>query len=302
MKNVFFAIIAFVFFPCHGQQKQPVIDMHMHAHPIGKLPSKEPKTGFIAPNSNEELRAHTLNEYKNNNVVLAVTSGSQDSLYKMEAPSIIIKALGFMGNENLDELRGKVMKYGYKLFSESAPQYLGLNPSDERLEPYFKLANEMGIPVGLHMGLGPPGAAYIGMEKYRMKDSNPLLLEDILIKYPEMKIFVAHAGWPFLEEMIGLLHAHPQVYVDISVINWALPKEEFYAYLQRLVQAGFADRIMYGSDQMQWPQSISKSIESIKTAPFLSEEQKKAILYDNAAKFLELDKETILAHYRAGSK
>lgn len=108
-----------------------------------------------------------------------------------------------------------------------------------------------------------------------------------------MKIFVCHAGWPFLEEMIGLLYAHPQVYVDISVINWALPKAE-----KRLVQAGFGDRIMYGSDQMQWPQSISKSIETIKSAPFLSEKQKRAILYDNAARFLELDEKTIESHYQ----
>ena len=301
MKHYYLAIVALVVLQSYSQEKQPIIDMHMHAHPLGNLPPKEPNTGFIAPDSSEELRANTLAEYKKNNVVLAVTSGAQDSLYKAEAPSIIIKALGFMGTENLYDLRTKVEKHDYKLFSESAPQYLGLDPSDERLDPYFSLANEMGIPVGLHMGLGPPGAAYIGMKDYRIKDGNPLLLEETLIRYPEMKIFVAHAGWPFLEEMMGLLHAHPQVYVDISVINWALPQEEFYSYLKRLVQAGFTDRIMYGSDQMIWPQSISKSIDSIKAAPFLSEEQKRAILYDNAARFLQLDKDIIHSHYQGSS-
>lgn len=299
MKFIYLAILSLFLLQTYGQQ--PVIDMHMHAHPVGGLPPREPMTGYMAPDSSEELRAETFRQYRENNVVLAVTSGVQDSLYENEAPNMILKGLSFMGNENIDSLREKAIKYNYKLFSESAPQYLGLNPTDERLDPYFKLAVELDMPVGLHMGLGPPGAAYMGMKEYRMSDSNPLLLEETLIKYPEMKIFICHAGWPFLEEMIGLLYAHPQVYVDISIINWGLPQEEFYTYLKRLVQAGFGKRIMYGSDQMQWPQSISVSIDVIKSAPFLSEEQKKAILYDNAARFLGLDEETIKSHYQSSA-
>lgn len=298
MKHIYLLLMSLVFLGAGAQEKQPVIDMHMHAHPVGGgLPQQEPLSGYMAPETSEELRARTLEQYRENNVVLAVTSGEQDALYKKEAPSKIIKGYGFGGNENVDDLRKKVEKEGYKIFAESAPQYLGLNPTDEQLEPYFALAEELDVPIGLHMGLGPPGAAYMGMKDYRMSDSNPLLLEETLIKHPNLRIFVCHAGWPFLEEMIGLLYAHPQVYVDISIINWGLPKEEFYTYLKRLVQAGFGDRIMYGSDQMQWPQSISESIEAIKSAPFLSEEQKSAILYDNAARFLRLDQETIKKHH-----
>lgn len=300
MRYIYFAILSVFILQSYAQQ--PVIDMHMHAHPAGGLPPLEPVTGFMAPETSKELRARTLVQYEKNNVVMAVTSGIEDSLYEKEASMTILKGLSFMGNENVDSLRNKAKEFNYKLFAESAPQYLGLNPSDEELQPYFKLAVELDMPVGLHMGLGPPGAAYMGMTEYRMSNSNPLLLEETLVKYPDMKIFICHAGYPFIDEMIGLLYAHPQVYVDISVINWVRPQKEFYRYLERLVEAGFADRIMYGSDQMQWPQSITQSIEAIKTAPFLSEEQKRAILYDNAARFLELDEETIHSHYqkRAG--
>ncbi len=52
--------------------------------------------------------------------------------------------------------------------------------------------------------------------------------------------------------------------------------------------AGFGDRIMYGSDHMLWPQSFAKSIGSIESAEFLSEEQKDAIFYSNATRFLGL--------------
>jgi hypothetical protein len=48
------------------------------------------------------------------------------------------------------------------------PQYSGLAPNDPGLEPYFALAEELDVPVGIHVGLGPPGAAYAESPKYRM--------------------------------------------------------------------------------------------------------------------------------------
>lgn len=49
-------------------------------------------------------------------------------------------------------------------------------------------------------------------------------------------------------------------------------------------------RIMFGSDQMVWPEAIDVSIAAINEAPFLSAEQKRDILYNNAARFLRLPK------------
>ena len=65
----------------------------------------------------------------------------------------------------------------------------------------------------------------------------------------------------------------------------AFPRAEFYRYLRTLVEAGFGKRIMFGSDQMIWPQTIEIDIERIESAPFLSEQQKRDILYNNAARF-----------------
>ena len=98
-----------------------------------------------------------------------------------------------------------------------------------------------------------------------------------------------HAGWPMLDDLIALLWAHPQVYVDTGVIDFAIPRAEFHRYLQRIVEAGFEKRVMFGSDQMNWPKAIDFAVESITSAPFLSEEQKRDILYNNAARFLRLD-------------
>ena len=66
------------------------------------------------------------------------------------------------------------------------------------------------------------------------------------------------------------MSAHPQLYVDISMIDWYPPREEFHKYLRRLVEAGFAKRIMLGSDEMIWPDAIKLVIDGVNSADFLS--------------------------------
>ena len=79
--------------------------------------------------------------------------------------------------------------------------------------------------------------------------------------------------------------------LDVAVINWYLPRPEFHRYLQRLVEAGFIKRIMFGSDQMVWPDAIGLGIEAIESAGLLDDEQKRDIFYNNAARFLRLQGE-----------
>ena len=55
------------------------------------------------------------------------------------------------------------------------------------------------------------------------------------------------------------------------------------------MEAGFDDRVLFGSDQMHWPAAIDLAVESIESAPLLSETQRQAIFYDNAARFLRLE-------------
>jgi uncharacterized protein len=52
-----------------------------------------------------------------------------------------------------------------------------------------------------------------------------------------------HAGWPLVDDTIGALYAHPQLYVDVGIIDYAIPRRDFYAFLQRLIDAGFENRM-----------------------------------------------------------
>jgi hypothetical protein len=60
-------------------------------------------------------------------------------------------------------LTGELKAGRIKAFSELSPQYLGLSPADARLEPYWQLAEQFDLPVGIHMGARrvlPPSARY----------------------------------------------------------------------------------------------------------------------------------------------
>lgn len=57
------------------------------------------------------------------------------------------------------------------------------------------------------------------------------------------------------------------------------------------------DRVMFGSDQMIWPEAIGISVEAVQDLDFLTVEEKAAVFYDNAARFLRLSDEEISRHH-----
>ena len=101
-------------------------------------------------------------------------------------------------------------------------------------------------------------------------------------------------GLAHLGLRIGALHVRAgddwELYCSTTegdLINWGLPQAEFHTYLRRIVEAGFSDRIMYGTDNMEWPDSFGVAIRRT-AAPFLSDDQKRDIFCRNAARFLRL--------------
>lgn len=100
-----------------------------------------------------------------------------------------------------------------------------------------------------------------------------------------------------LEDLLALMYAHPQVHVEVGVIVHTLPRAAFYRFLKGITDAGFGSRVMFGSDQMVWPETIERGIQVIEEAPFLSDAEKRNILYNNAARFLRFTEEEIARHH-----
>ena len=294
MNKLQFTLVTFLLLAhnAFSQKREPIIDVHIHAHQLWTSPDTAwyPKQ-LRRPSSNEELMRQTLHQMDKYNIVKAVASGEPETIqgWVNAAPNRFLPGYEpwpTLKPADVKNLRQLIQSGEVKVFAEIISQYAGISPSDSIMEPLYQLAEELDIPVGIHIGIAPPGAAVTG--QYRSKLSSPLLLEEALIRHPKLRCYVMHAGWPMLDDMVAMLYAFPNLYVDIAVINWYIPKAEFYTYLKRLIEAGFSKRIMYGSDQMQWPQSIGPSIEAIESAPFLTKEQKRDIFYNNAATFFKL--------------
>jgi predicted TIM-barrel fold metal-dependent hydrolase len=198
---------------------------------------------------------------------------------------------------SVEDVRRLLTSGGFKVLGEVMAQYDGVAPDDSRLEPYWALAEELDVPVGIHLGPGGPAEFYLGTKGYRARASSALNVEEVLIRHPRLRLYVMHAGYPLVDDLRALLFSHPQVYIDISSIVYTEPRPAFYRFLQQIVEAGYADRVMFGSDQMIWPGIIEPAIRVIEDAPFLSESQKRDIFYNNAARFLRLTPEQIARHH-----
>ena len=185
-----------------------------------------------AAGTDEALLRETLDLLERYNI-RAVTTGSLEQVTKWRtaAPNRIIPAVPFDNYEKRDPdaFRRRFKEGKFAVFAEISSQYDGLSPSDESLEPYFALPEELDIPVGIHMGEGPPGAAYLWSPRYRARLTSPLLLEEVLIRHPRLRVYVMHYGSPLVDEMLSMLCSHPQLYVDVACNDWGLPRK---GYLQ----------------------------------------------------------------------
>jgi hypothetical protein len=314
----------------------PIIDMHLHAHPADvngppplavcapreELPVWDPKESWPiafmrwlknpdcaepvwSPKTDAEVMQQTIDVLRRRNII-AITSGPLLDNWKKTEPDRIIPALGFnFGTKPVpspEQVRRWFREKRYRAFAEVGIQYQGVSPSDARFEPYLAVAEKMDVPVGIHIGTGPPGARYLPpFPNYRARLHSPLVLEEALARHPRLRVWIMHAGWPMLDDLLAVLWAHPQAHVDVGIISWVLPRKEFHRYLQRIVEAGFAKRVMFGSDQMNWPGVIEPAIEAIETAPFLTEKQKRQILFENAARFLRLTPKEVADLHGKGS-
>jgi len=288
-----------------GREPAPIIDMHVHAYETDerwKFHVPNPATGMplLETTEADHMRA-TFAALKRYNIVKAVVNNDSGGnlavarRWQAAWPERVIVGAGFDSASNapdLAALRAAVQRHEVGVLGEIGAQYEGLTLADPQFEPYLALAEELDLPVGVHTGLGPPTAPYEGSQRFRTRFGNPQLIEDVLIRHPKLRLYLMHAGWPYLAETKAILTVYPQVYADLAVIDWIIPREEFHEYLRALMRAGFGKQLMFGSDQMVWTDAIGRAIEGIESADFLSPIQKRDIFYNNAARFLRIESST----------
>ena len=120
-----------------------------------------------------------------------------------------------------------------------APIYGGWDPLDPRALKIFARAEELRLPIMFHQGTTYP-------RKAPLKYANPVLLEDIALRFPDLKMIIAHIGHPWEAEAIVLIRKQPNVFADISALFYR--PWQYYNSLRLAVEYGVADKLLFGTD------------------------------------------------------
>jgi predicted TIM-barrel fold metal-dependent hydrolase len=119
------------------------------------------------------------------------------------------------------------------------PVYQNYHPLDPRAFPVYAYAEKMGIPIIIHQATTFPREAPLAR-------ALPLQLDELAIRFPELRVVLAHIGHPWEEDCVVTIRKHPNLYADISALHgrpW-----RFYQAMVTCVEYGVADKLLFGSD------------------------------------------------------
>ena len=168
-----------------------------------------------------------------------------------------------------------------------APIYQNWNPEDPAHLPLFKKAEALGVPVIIHQGTSfvRPGP---------LKYANPIMLEDIAIACPELRLIIAHMGHPWEDECVVLIRKHPHLYANISALHYR-PLRHYQAFMSAL-EYGVEHKLIFGSDfPSATPQQVIAGQRKVNdilkgtALPPFPEEAVERIIYDNWRQVLDRD-------------
>ncbi len=153
------------------------------------------------------------------------------------------KLIGFAGidpaepDEALDEILRARNDLGMKGLT-IAPAAQDFHPMHSHALKIYQQAARLGLPILFHQGLYFCPAS-------KMEYARPALLDDVARDFPDLKIIVAHLGYPWVDETIVLIGKHANVYADISGL--LLRPWQAYNALLTAYQFGVIDKLLFGS-------------------------------------------------------
>jgi uncharacterized protein len=305
------SVVCFLLFGCSSQDQPvpnnqiPVFDVAMQGvNPAWFERAMEgidfgihrvEKYGELVADSAELFR-QSFEQMEMNNVRYGLLShGSYKEAFIEERPDMFL--LSYEPDLSLEdhteaalEFEKNIINGKYAALGELGLIYGGIPLNTRNLYPYYEVAQKHGIPVFIHTGFSGPNPQQVLSPAFKISTANPLLLEDVIIDFPDLKIVMMHMGWPFFDEALYILGTYPNVYMETSVAIWLLGDQLFNRLLSEAVATAGNDKILFGTLQMAWPEVIGRSVKAIKEAEYLSSDDKRAILWGNATELFAIQK------------
>lgn len=179
----------------------------------------------------------------------------------------------------IDDLHLRGVKLG--------PIYQNIHPLDERMMPVYEFCEKRNVPILIHQGTTFP-------QKAPLKYSLPILLEDVAMKHPKLKVVIAHMGHPWIDETIVLIRKQPNFYADISALHYR--PWQFYNALILAKEYGVLWKLLFGSDfPFTNPDATIEALNNFNQVtvgtnlPKLSVEEIYNLIHSPTLKYLELE-------------
>jgi uncharacterized protein len=177
----------------------------------------------------------------------------------------------------VSRVREGAEKYG-ALGIKLHPPVQRLDLSDEAIWPIFELCQEMGLRIVSHSGPSRSGTQY----------GEPDAFRPLLDAFPRLRIVLAHMGGAAWQQLPKLADDYPHVMFDCcEIIEWlGASRAPTPSQFVDLIRSVGVDRVMMGSD-FPW-YDMSHTVALVRGLPELNDEECRAILGDNAARFFDL--------------
>jgi predicted TIM-barrel fold metal-dependent hydrolase len=175
---------------------------------------------------------------------------------------------------------------GLKLY----PMYDHYAVNDRDLAyPIFDMAQQLNIPVMIHLSTTPVSDTVL---MYGW----PVLLDDVARAFPNLRLLVAHTGFPWVDECLVLGSRHRNVWMDISFFNSTMTRRQTYEFLQRARQIGCPwTRICWATDYpgFEFPDTLLPKFALVNDVagddPKVPETDIARMLGGNYARFIGMD-------------
>lgn len=245
----------------------------------GGLPAEE---RFLQPRSAEEIIADMDAHGIEKSVLLPLDARTRGEGY---VPNDLIadlvrqypdRFIGFanvdphMGQEAIKELERAIKQLGLKGWGEVDGSKQDFCPSDRQFYPLYQKCVELDIPVLFHTGNSPG---------YPMMNTNPIYIDQVACDFPQLRICMAHIGFPWHDLAISIAWLRPNVYIDINAFRPRYFPPQVVQYMNGVLR----HKYLFAHD---FPAADTKKImDEFEELP-LRPEVKKMIKEDNPRRFL----------------
>jgi len=199
-----------------------------------------------------------------------------------------IRSNGRFNQANWEETRHCLKDLGFTGI-KLLPAYEHHSPVDPRIYPFYALAAELNVPITVHMGMTP-------IRHAALRFARPIDVDRILFEFPTLQINMPHMGWPWEDELLGIMVRSPNLYTDISYIG----EMGLNRVARNLITArdfGVLPRVMFGTDPLcrplkfyiDWVKNGLNEYAARQGERLFTEEEINSILGGTATKFLGIN-------------